>query len=170
MLTFTSTSDAGTMAYVPRPMGERSPFVFVGERLWLDFVNSEFGIRRFDALRDFDSMVRWLEAAAVLDAERASGITAAAPSSRQARPRRSSTRGACERVARARRARTLERSRALDGLGEINRVLGRSAGTRRVNSGPTGRSFAPSCPWATRSPVSSSRSSNPPPTRSSSAS
>ena len=53
---------------------ERSPFVFVGERLWLDFVNSEFGIRRFDALRDFESMVRWLEAAALLDVERATGI------------------------------------------------------------------------------------------------
>src|SRR5207237_986927 len=49
-------------------------FVFVGERLWLDFVNCEHGVRRFDALREFESMVRWLEAASVLDAERANGI------------------------------------------------------------------------------------------------
>jgi DNA polymerase-3 subunit delta' len=31
-------------------------------------------VRRFDALRDFETLVRWLEAASVLDAERAGGI------------------------------------------------------------------------------------------------
>ena len=69
MLTLTppSASNPAAIPFAPRPTMERSPFVFVGERLWLDFVNSEFGIRRFDALRDFESMVRWLEAAALLD-------------------------------------------------------------------------------------------------------
>ncbi len=147
MLTFTSTSDAASLAYVPRPMGERSPFVFVGERLWLDFVNSEFGMRRFDALRDFDAMVRWLEAAAVLDAERAGGIRRRA----QQQPA-----GAAASLIDARRVRAALRSLAergplsdrvrFDGLGEINRVLGRSAGTRRVEQRTDGtfvRSFVP---------------------------
>ena len=74
MLTLTSSSDSVPLTSFARTASERSPFVFVGERLWLDFVNCEQGIRRFDALRDFESMVRWLEAAAVLDAERAGGI------------------------------------------------------------------------------------------------
>src|SRR6185503_16825667 len=75
MLTLTQTSDSATVSsFTPRTSNERSPFVFVGERLWLDFVNCEHGLRRFDALRDFETMVRWLEAAAILDAERAGGI------------------------------------------------------------------------------------------------
>src|SRR6185503_4949262 len=75
MLTLTTPSDNAAVPFVsPRATMERSPFVFVGERLWLDFVNCEFGIRRFDALRDFETLVRWLEQALVLDAERASGI------------------------------------------------------------------------------------------------
>src|SRR6185312_14937955 len=51
-------------------------FVFLGERLWLDFVNTDDLHRgvRTDALRDFDALLGWLEAASVLDAERASGI------------------------------------------------------------------------------------------------
>src|SRR5437588_12195431 len=76
MLTLTPSSDLPAVgAFAPsRASSERSPFVFIGERLWLDFVNCEFGIRRFDALRDFDTLVRWLEQALVLDAERAAGI------------------------------------------------------------------------------------------------
>src|SRR5438270_13736122 len=76
MLTLTSPSDSAALTTFapPRVTNERSPFVFVGERLWLDFVNCEHGLRRYDALRDFESMVRWLEAAAILDAERAGGI------------------------------------------------------------------------------------------------
>src|SRR5579872_3297465 len=51
-------------------------FVFLGERLWLDFINTDDLHRgvRTDALRDFDALSGWLEAASVLDAERASGI------------------------------------------------------------------------------------------------
>ena len=54
MLTLSQTSDSATVsAFTPRANNERSPFVFVGERLWLDFVNCEHGLRRYDALRDF---------------------------------------------------------------------------------------------------------------------
>ena len=52
------------------------PFAFLGERLWLDFVNTDDARRgsRVDLLRDFDALVRWLESAAVLDGERGGGI------------------------------------------------------------------------------------------------
>jgi predicted RNA-binding Zn ribbon-like protein len=149
MLTLTTPPDNAAVPYVPqpRPALERSPFVFVGERLWLDFVNCEFGLRRFDALRDFETLVRWLEAALVLDAERGAGIRRRA----QAQPA-----GAAAALVDARRVRgalrslaergpTSERIRA-EGLNEINRVLGRSAGTRRVELRPDGtfiRTFVP---------------------------
>ncbi|MFI5228153.1 MAG: CGNR zinc finger domain-containing protein [Gemmatimonadales bacterium] len=148
MLTLTSSSDSALPAFVPaRASTERSPFVFVGERLWLDFVNSEHGLRRFEALRDFETMVRWLESASVLDAERAGGIRRRA----QAQPA-----GAAAALVDARRVRaglrslaergpSSERIRA-EGLMEINRVLGRSAGTRRVELRADGtflRSFVP---------------------------
>jgi predicted RNA-binding Zn ribbon-like protein len=149
MLTITPSDSAAISAYAPpaRALPERSPFVFVGERLWLDFVNCEQGIRRFDALRDFDAMVRWLEAASVLDAERSSGIRRRA----QAQPA-----GAAAALVDARRVRSALRTLAErgplsdrargDGLLEINRVLGRSAGTRRVelrHDGSFIRSFVP---------------------------
>jgi predicted RNA-binding Zn ribbon-like protein len=149
MLTISSSSDSVplTSFATPRAPSERSPFVFVGERLWLDFVNCEQGVRRFDALRDFESMVRWLEAAAVLDAERASGIRRRA----QQQPA-----GASAAVVDGRRVRSALRSLAergpmsermrAEGLMEINRVLGRSAGTRRVDVRVDGtfiRSFVP---------------------------
>jgi predicted RNA-binding Zn ribbon-like protein len=149
MLTLTPSDNAAvtTTFAVPRPTSERSPFVFVGERLWLDFVNCEHGLRRFDALRDFDAMVRWLEAAAILDAERAGGIRRRA----QQQPA-----GAAAALVDARRVRSALRSLAergpmserirAEGLAEINRVLGRSAGTRRVELRGDGtfiRSFVP---------------------------
>ena len=149
MLTLTTPSDNAAVPYVPqpRPMLERSPFVFVGERLWLDFVNCEFGLRRFDALRDFETLVRWLEAALVLDAERGAGIrrraqqqpAGAAAALVDARRVRGALRSLAERGP------TSDRVRA-DGLNEINRVLGRSAGTRRVELRPDGtfiRTFVP---------------------------
>ncbi len=51
-------------------------FSFVGERLWLDFVNTGGDEPRApgDPLRDFEGFVTWLAAAQVLDAERAQGI------------------------------------------------------------------------------------------------
>jgi predicted RNA-binding Zn ribbon-like protein len=148
MLTLTTPSDSALLSFAaPRPAMERSPFVFVGERLWLDFVNCEFGIRRYDALRDFETLVRWLESASVLDAERAAGIRRRA----QQQPAGASAalvdarrvRGALRSL--AERGPTSERIRT-DGLAEINRVLGRSAGTRRVELRPDGtfiRSFVP---------------------------
>ena len=149
MLTLTppSASNPAAIPFAQRPTMERSPFVFVGERLWLDFVNCEYGIRRFDALRDFETLVRWLEAAIVLDGERAGGIRRRA----QAQPA-----GAAAALVDARRVRGALRSLAergpmserirAEGLIEINRVLGRSAGTRRVelrNDGTFIRSFVP---------------------------
>ncbi|HEX4684393.1 MAG TPA: CGNR zinc finger domain-containing protein [Gemmatimonadaceae bacterium] len=148
MLILTTPPDNTAVPFVsPRATMERSPFVFVGERLWLDFVNCEFGIRRFDALRDFDTLVRWLEQALVLDAERAAGIRRRA----QQQPA-----GASAALVDARRVRGALRALAergplsdrvrVEGLGEINRVLGRSAGTRRVELRPDGtfiRTFVP---------------------------
>jgi predicted RNA-binding Zn ribbon-like protein len=149
MLTLSSSDNASTTVPFasPRATPERSPFVFVGERLWLDFVNCEHGIRRFDALRDFETLVRWLESSSVLDAERAANIRRRA----QQQPT-----GAGAALVDARRVRTALRSLAErgpvservrgEGLAEINRVLGRSAGTRRVELRPDGtfmRSFVP---------------------------
>src|SRR5688500_3625208 len=121
-------------------------FTFVGERLWLDFVNTDDVRRgaRVDALADFDGMLAWLAAATVLDAERASGMLRRA----QQQPA-----GASAALVDARRVRTALRHLAergpvaavrADALGEINRVLGRSAGTRRLEARPDGtfaRSF-----------------------------
>src|ERR1051326_7001660 len=60
--------------YTPPMVTARATFAFVGERLWLDFVNSELSSRNSDALVDFDALVQWLEAASIPDAERAGGI------------------------------------------------------------------------------------------------
>ena len=124
-------------------------FVFIGERLWLDFVNTDDARRgqRIDLLRDFDALVRWLEAAAVLDAERGAGLR---------RRGWQQPAGAAAAVADARRVRSALRALAERGadladvrshaLGEINRILGRSAGTRRLEPRPDGsfvRSFVP---------------------------
>ena len=127
----------------------RFSFVFIGERLWLDFVNTDDVRRgtRVDMLRDFDALVQWLEAARVLDGERASGI---------ARRAHQQPAGAAAALVDARRVRAAlralaergggsERTRA-DALVEINRVLGRSAGTRRVewrDDGSFRQSFVP---------------------------
>src|SRR5882672_802908 len=54
-----------------RDTRERHAYAFVAERLWLDFVNSDNIVRGTDALYDFEWFVRWLEAALLLDAERA---------------------------------------------------------------------------------------------------
>src|SRR5439155_1865620 len=59
-------------AFAPALTHERA-FLFVGERLWLDFVNSD-AARAMDALRDFDTLMSWLEAASLVDGERALGM------------------------------------------------------------------------------------------------
>lgn len=133
--------------YTPPVATARPTFTFIGERLWLDFVNSELSARNGDALYDFESLVQWLEAAAVLDVERAAGIrrravqqpAGAAASIIDARRVRSSLRSLAERGVVSERIR-------MDALAEINRVLGRSAGTRRVDlktDGTFSRSFVP---------------------------
>lgn len=123
------------------------PFSFVGERLWLDFVNTDGGVHAPDLMADFDALVAWLQRAVGLDVERAqmmrrraqqqpSGATAALVDARRVRAalRSLAERGAVTSAVR------------LDVLSEINRVLGRSAGTRRVEvrtDGTFARSFVP---------------------------
>ena len=60
----------------PAPRRTDTPFTFIGERLWLDFVNTDDVRRgvRFDALREFETFVQWLESANVVDPERAAGL------------------------------------------------------------------------------------------------
>lgn len=149
------------------PTMPRIRFLFVGERLWLDFVNTEpagsSAVSRFagialadvadapvhpaDVLRDFDTFVAWLESAAILDVERAQGIRRRAVQQPA---------GAAATLVDARRVRATLRLLAergtgtvqvrSDALSEINRVLGRSAGTRRVELRPDGsyaRAFVP---------------------------
>jgi len=125
----------------------RAAFAFVGERLWLDFVNTESATQASDGIADFDGLVAWLESAIALDAERAqmmrrraiqqpSGATAALMDARRVR---AALRTLAERGAMAPQVR-------LDALAEINRVLGRSAGTRRLElraDGTFARSFVP---------------------------
>jgi predicted RNA-binding Zn ribbon-like protein len=124
-------------------------FILVAERLWLDFVNTDEMRRnaRVDLLRDFDSLVRFLEVVGALDAERTAGMrrraqqqpAGAAASLVDARRVRAALRALAERGI------TSEKARA-DALSEINRVLGRSAGTRRVEpraDGSFARSFVP---------------------------
>ena len=117
------------------PSGHRARqvFAFVAERLWLDFVNSDTGARGTDALHDFGRFVDWLEVAQVLDGERAGTMQ---------RRALQQPAGALAVLGDARRVRTVLRGLAergvhtpdvqLEALAEINRVLGRSAGTRRV--------------------------------------
>lgn len=140
-------------------------FAFVGGRLWLDFVNTDdarLGVR-LDTIVSFERFVDWLEAAQVVDAERAealqrraleqpSGAAAALVETRRVRAalRALAERGrggAAESADRGRSdtspARELARTAALE---EINRVLGRSVGTRRVerlSDGSYARSFVP---------------------------
>lgn len=133
------------------PTGRRDhpSFVFVGERLWLDFVNTDDVRRgvRFDALHEFETFVQWLEAANVVDTERSAGLrrraqqqpSGAAAALVDARRVRASLRGLAER------GHLFEKTR-IDTLAEINRILGRSAGTRRLeprSDGTFARSFVP---------------------------
>lgn len=126
---------------------ERSSFAFVAERMWLDFVNSDASARGPDALYDFERFVGWLEAALLLEGERAASMRRRA----QQQPA-----GALAVLGDARRVRTVLRALAErgvssptirdDALNEINRVMGRSAGTRRVEMQTDGtfvRTFVP---------------------------
>lgn len=118
-------------------------------RLWLEFVNTDAAAQSpgGDLLRDFDALLRWLETHEAVDDERGGGIrrrallqpAAAAASLVDARRVRASLRALAERGG------TLERVRE-DAVVEINRVLGRSAGTRRLDRHADGgflRAFVP---------------------------
>ena len=128
--------------------GEFTPFI--GERLWLDFVNSDQARRdagdQADALDAFDSFIGWLRAARVLDVERAAAMlkraqqqpTAASAALHEARRLRNVLRGLAEHGG-------IPGGRAEEAaISEINRILGRSAGSRRVETSSDGgfvRSF-----------------------------
>ena len=120
---------------------DRRTFVFVGDRLWLDFVNTddiELGVRR-DALRDFGTMLEWLASVGVIDHDRRLAIVrraeqqpaGATASLLDARRVRSALRALAEHGGVSTDART-------EAVAEINRVLGRSAGTRRLENAPDG--------------------------------
>ena len=126
-----------------------SGFAFVGGRLWLDFVNTdgEHHGQRADLLMNFDAWTRWLEAAGVLDPERGAFLR---------RRGESQPMGATAALLDARRVRAALRQLSEHGAGteraragaaaEINRVLERSAGTRRIEVDPSGafaRTFVP---------------------------
>lgn len=144
-----AAADTGPSVLPVTSVTTPSSFVFVGERLWLDFVNTDDLRRgvRIDVLRDFNALVGWLVVAGVLDGERASGIgrradqqpAGAAAALVDARRVRAALRALAERGAVVTKARE-------DALLEINRVLGRSAGTRRVEPADDGsfrQSFVP---------------------------
>ena len=118
-------------------------------RLWLEFVNTDAAAQSpgGDLLRDFDALLGWLETHGAVDDERASGIrrravlqpAAAAASLVDARRVRASLRALAERGGSSDRTRE-------DAVVEINRVLGRSAGTRRLDRHADGgflRAFVP---------------------------
>jgi len=110
-------------------------------RLWLDFVNTDAAAQMpgGDLLRDFEALLAWLQDEAAVDEERASGIrrravlqpAAAAATLVDARRVRAALRALAERGDHNERVRD-------DAIVEINRVLGRSAGTRRLDPGPDG--------------------------------
>lgn len=125
--------------------------MFVGGRLWLDFVNTDdarLGVR-VDTIGSFARFASWLEAARIVDAERAAALqrraveqpSGASAALVEARRVRAALRSLAERG----RTDQGERAREVT-LAEINRVLGRSVGTRRVEALPDGgyaRSFVP---------------------------
>ncbi len=119
---------------------DRAPFAFLGGRLWLDFINTDAASSAGDGLASFDDLVRWFQQAGLLDAERAATMR---------RRALQQPAGAQAVLADARRVRAMLRTLAERGpasdvirdeaLAEINRVLGRSAGTRRVERRDDGR-------------------------------
>jgi predicted RNA-binding Zn ribbon-like protein len=126
---------------VSEDLAPANPLIFIGERLWLDFVNSDDAARtrkgaRIDALDTFDGFVHWLGSARLLDAERATAMarraeqqpTGASAVLHEARRMRNVLRALAERG-----AEPADRATAV-AIAEINRVLGRSAGTRRVET------------------------------------
>ena len=125
----------------PSPTSTRS-------RLWLDFVNTDAAAQASngDRVRDLDTLVIWLTDHGALDDDRAAGIrrrallqpAAAAATVVDARRVRAALRQLAERGHSSTRV-------SDDAVTEINRVLGRSAGTRRIDrqDGGYARAFVP---------------------------
>lgn len=124
----------------------RAPFVFVGHRLWLDFVNTDarsHGVAD-DVLVDFERWLDWLADAGALDIARRPMLAHRA----EQQPA-----GATAALVDARRTRAALRAMAERGggaddsadrvvaaaLAELNRVLARSAGIRRLERTSDGR-------------------------------
>jgi predicted RNA-binding Zn ribbon-like protein len=121
----------------------RAPFA--AGRLWLDFVNTDEAPRheQGDQLRSFEAFLAWLERTALIDPDRRVALE------RRAQEQPASATAALHE---ARRIRTYlrplaekgpnasERTRLL-AITEINRVLGRSTGVRRVEHDPRDGSF-----------------------------
>ena len=140
--TLSRRADAGERSPGPGPVPPRS-------RLWLEFVNTDAAAQSpgGDLLRDFDALVSWLNQQDALDDERSDGIrrrallqpAAAAATLVDARRVRAALRALAERGHLTERVRD-------DAVVEINRVLGRSAGTRKLERDANGgytRSFVP---------------------------
>ena len=121
----------------------RTPFV--AGRLWLDFVNTDEAPRHGqpDALVSFDGYLAWLEAVGLLDATRRAALqrraveqpASATATLHEARRIRSALRPLAERGKNAAERVTQA------AVGEINRVLGRSTGVRRVEHDARDGSF-----------------------------
>jgi predicted RNA-binding Zn ribbon-like protein len=140
-------------------------------RVWLDFVNTDpvaaggrsrrrgapGTARAADPLDDFGAFLDWLCAAGTLDAERAAGILRRAEQQpagagavlADARRVRAAFRALAERGGGGgggtAAASAAERARS-EAVAEVNRVLGRSAGARRIDvrdDGAVVRAFAP---------------------------
>lgn len=141
------------VSFIPPPraalLDRPPPPPHAGSSLWLEFVNTDAAAQptRGDLLRDFDALVGWLHGVGMLDSERAAGIRRRAqlqPASSaatvvDARRVRSALRVLAERGAQSTRVTD-------DAVLEINRVLGRSAGTRKVDrleDGTFSRAFVP---------------------------
>jgi predicted RNA-binding Zn ribbon-like protein len=121
----------------------RTPFA--AGRLWLDFVNTDEAPRHAqpDALVSFDGYLAWLESVGLVDAARRAALqrraleqpASASATLHEARRIRSALRPLAERG-----VHTSERATQSAVL-EINRVLGRSTGVRRVERDPRDGSF-----------------------------
>lgn len=118
-------------------------------RIWLDFVNTDAAGQApgGDLLVDFEALVSWFESAGAIDEERGSLIrrrailqpAAAAATLVDARRVRAALRALAERGEQSVRVRA-------DAVAEVNRVLSRSSGTRRIDVDGQGRyqrSFIP---------------------------
>ncbi|PHX66060.1 MAG: hypothetical protein CK550_01510 [Gemmatimonadetes bacterium] len=136
------TRRADSRDRLPTPVPSRT-------RLWLDFVNTDAAAQSpgGDLLRDFDALLSWFQEHGAVDDERAAGIrrrvvlqpAAAAATLVDARRVRAALRVLAEKGHGTERVRD-------DAVLEINRVLGRSAGTRRLDPREEGgytRTFVP---------------------------